>query len=136
VNTGELASRIDDLYRRAVEHPEQIDDPALIEWTESTREIAGHDRNQAKVVRRAIRTARKLARYWSERDPSTLPDWRNGVDEALGSQGWQAQLDTLRFSLEQRPDPELFERVKERHRLVHFTEWMEGVSYEEWLEGR
>ena len=38
--------------------------------------------------------------------------------------------------LDKAPDPEVFDLVKERHRIVHFTEWMEGVSYEEWLEGR
>jgi hypothetical protein len=136
VSPDSLASGIDDLYRRAVEHPTEVDETVLIEWAETAAETSGHDRDQAKVVRRAIRTARKLVRYWTEHDPSVLPDWHNGVDEALGSQGWRAQLDTLRFSLEKTPDPEVFDLVKERHRIVHFTEWMEGVGYEEWLEGR
>jgi hypothetical protein len=87
-------------------------------------------------MRRAIRTARKLAKYWTEHDPDRLPDWRNGVDEALGGQGWQAQLDIMRAALESGPDSELFAQVRQRHRAVHFSEWMEGVSYEEWLESR
>ena len=136
MSTASFAVGIDDLYRRAVEHPEEIDEPLLTEWAGSAAETTRHDRDQAKVVRRAIRTARKLARYWIEHDPSALPDWRNGVDEALGGRGWQAQLDTLRFSLDQTPDPEVFELIKERHRVVHFNEWMEGVTYEEWLESR
>ena len=131
-----ISAAIDDLYRRAVEHPRDVDEPLLSEWAESAAEATGHDRDQAKVVRRAIRTARKLARYWIEHDPSALPDWRNGVDETLGGRGWQAQLDTLRFSLDQTPGPELFELVKKQHRVVHFGEWMEGVGYEEWLESR
>ena len=136
MNAASIAADIDDLYRRAVEDASQVDEPLLIEWAEMVTEAVGLDRDQAKVVRRAIRTARKLARYWTEHDPSALPNWRNGVDEALGGRGWQAQLDTLRFSLERSPDPELFELVKTRHRLVHFTEWMEGVSYEEWRRSR
>ncbi len=136
MNAASIAAGIDDLYRRAVERPAEVDEPLLIEWAETTSEMAGADRDQAKVVRRAIRTAKKLARYWTEHDPSALPDWRNGVDEALGGKGWQAQLDTLRFALEKAPDPELFELVKQRHHVVHFSEWMEGVAYEEWLEAR
>ncbi len=31
---------------------------------------------------------------------------------------------------------EVFAAMKERHRAVHFTEWMEGMSYEEWLAER
>ena len=34
------------------------------------------------------------------------------------------------------PDPETFEAVRDRHRQVHFTEWMEGVTYEEWSSER
>jgi hypothetical protein len=30
----------------------------------------------------------------------------------------------------------LFTAMKERHRAVHFNEWMEGVTYEGWLAGR
>ena len=108
----------------------------LAEWAETVAESTGNDREQAKVVRRAIRTARKLARYWAEHDAATLPDWRNGVDEALGGRGWQAQLDSLRIALEQAPDPDLFDLVKTHHRIVHFSEWMEDVNFEEWLEGR
>ena len=136
MNAASIAAGIDDLYRRAVESPAEVGETMLMEWAETTTNETGSDRDQAKVVRRVIRTARKLARYWSEHDSSVLPNWRNGVDEALGGTGRQAQLDTLRFALEQAPNRELFDLVRERHRQVHFTEWMEGVDYEEWVEGR
>lgn len=126
---------LDDLYRRAIEDPEAIDDPLLIEWMERAGEAVRGDREQAKVLRKAVRTARKLARYWGERGPAALPDWRNGVDEALGGRGWQSQLDLVMNELAERPDPELFEAAKGLHRTVTFTEWMEGVSYDEWLAG-
>jgi len=136
VNGASLAKSIDNLYRRAVEHPGDIDEPVLIEWVESVAESAYAERETAKVIRRTVRTARKLARYWAKGSPGNLPDWRNGIDEALGGQGWVAQLDALMLGLEHRPDPALFDLVKERHRMVHFTEWMEGVSYGEWLRSR
>ena len=126
---------LDDLYRRAVEDPDAVDDPLLVEWMEEAGEAVHGDREQAKVLRKAVRTARKLARYWVERGPAELPDWRNGVDEALGGRGWQSQLDLVMNELAARPDSELFETAKYLHRSVTFTEWMEGISYDEWLAG-
>lgn len=127
---------VDDLYRRAVEDPDAIDDPLLVEWMEQAAEAIRGDREQAKVLRKAVRTARKLARYWSEHDAGVLPDWRNGVDEALGGRGWQCQLDLVMNALGDAPDPDLFEAAKQWQRAVLFIEWMEGVDYEEWLAGR
>lgn len=126
--------QVDDLYRRAIESPSSIDDPVLEEWMGQAAEAVHGDREQAKVLRKAVRTARKLARYWSEHDADALPDWRNGVDEALGGRGWQCQLDLVMNALESDPDSELFEAAKHWHRAATFTEWMEGVEYEEWMQ--
>lgn len=132
----DAVNRIDDLYRQAVVEPGDVSELRLAGWIEEAGEGVGRNREQAKALRRAVRTARKLAAYWRDRDPSSLPDWRNGVDEALGGRGWQAQLDLLQAALQARPDAEVFAAVRDRHRAVHFAEWMEGVSYEEWLEAR
>lgn len=126
---------LDDLYRGAVEEPGAIDDPLLGEWMEQASEAVRGDREQAKALRKAVRTARKLARYWGERESAELPDWRNGVDEALGGRGWQSHLDLVMNELAESPDPELFDAAKQLHRSVTFAEWMEGISYEEWLAG-
>ncbi len=136
MNTLFVVSLVDDLYRRAVDSPQDIDESLLIEWMEQASDATGFDRQQAKVLRKVTRIARKLAAYWQEHDGSGLPDWRNGVDEMLGGRGWQCQLDILTNGLEAAPDEELFDAAKERHRAAHFTEWMEGVSYEEWFAGR
>jgi hypothetical protein len=124
---------VDDLYRRAIQDPAGIDDRRLAEWMEQAGETVARDRRQARSLRAAVRTARKLARYWSQRDAATLPDWRNGVDEALGGRGWQVQLDLVTNELDEAPSPDLFEEAKRLHRSVHFTAWMEGVAYEDWL---
>ena len=58
------------------------------------------------------------------------------MDAALGAFGWEPQLDLVRWALDASPDPMTFDEVKTRFRAVHFTPWMEGVSYEEWLAGR
>jgi hypothetical protein len=131
-----LVHHIDRLYERAVVDAAVVDDGFLADWSETAFESIGGDKELAKAIRRAIRTGRKLARYWAERDPAGLPDWRNGVDEALGGLGWQAQFDLLLAALNRDPDPMVFEEVKARHRSVHFTEWMEDVTFEEWLSDR
>ncbi|HAX81283.1 MAG TPA: hypothetical protein DCY40_01790 [Actinobacteria bacterium] len=126
---------VDALYRRAVETAAEIDDSSLAEWMEEAFAAVGHDRDQAKALRAAIRFARKLATRYAS-GASHLPDWRNGVDEALGSRGWEPQLDLVRHALATSPSAELFEAMKARHRAVHFNEWMEGVAYEAWRAPR
>lgn len=134
----EAAAAVDDLFRRAVESPEEIDDPALVEWLADASESLGSvvPKEDARVLRLAVRLARKLAAYWSERRGSSLPDWRNGVDEALGSRGWEVQLDLVMNALREEPDPGLFEEAKTRFRAARFGEWMEGVAYDEWAVDR
>ena len=132
----EAAAAVDDLYRRAVEAPAEIDDAVLLEWLGEASELLGPvvPKEDGKVLRKVVRSARKLAAYWSETDRS-LPDWRNGVDEALGARAWEAQLDLVMNGLSRHPDPTLFDEAKTRFRAARFEEWMEGVEYEEWLAG-
>lgn len=133
----QAAAAVDDLYRRSVESPEVIDDAALLDWLGEVSDLLGPvvPKEDGKVLRRVVRTARKLAAYWSERDRS-LPDWRNGVDEALGARAWEAQLALVMNALRRQPDPGLFEEAKSRFRAARFEEWMEAVSYEEWVAGQ
>lgn len=132
----EAAAAIDDLFRRAVESPADIHEATLTEWMAEAAEALGPpgDKEGARTLRRAARLARKLAAYWQQGDPRSLPDWRNGVDEALGSRGWEPQLDLVKSALEAEPDPALFAEVGNRYRAVHFQPWMEGITFEEWLE--
>ena len=129
-----LADSIDDLYRRAVLVPGEIDDHGLAAWLDEVAFGGRIDKAAARALRKAARNAARLARYWTERDPAGLPDWRNGVDEVLGASGWRPQLDLATAALEAEPSPEAFQEVKRRFRAVHFAEWMEGVSFEEWYE--
>lgn len=129
------AALVDELYRDAVNSPESIDDAFLAEWMEQALEAVAHDRVLSKPLRAAVRHARRLATRLGS-GSRTFPDWRNGVDEVLATRGWEPQLDLVRLALDRSADPELFAAVKERHRAVHFSEWMEGVEYEEWLGSR
>jgi hypothetical protein len=135
VSALDAVELVDALYRRAIETPGEIDDSSLAEWMEEASAAVSHDRDQAKALRAAVRFARKLATRFGSRE-SHLPDWSNGVDEVLGSRGWEPQLDLVRHALTSAPAAELFAAMKERHRAVHFNEWMEGVAYEKWLAER
>ena len=135
-----LIEAVDGIYRRAVESGAELDDAELGRWVE---EITLHlDPRATKAalsaLRKAARNARRLARYWSSgsNDPTRLPDWRNGVDEVLGGAGWRPHLALATDDLELHPSPEAFAEVKRWFRTVHFTEWMEDVSFEAWLESR
>jgi len=135
VSALDAVELVDALYRRAVETAAEIDDSSLAEWMEEAFAAVGHDREQAKALRAAIRFTRKLAARFAE-GAAPLPDWRNGVDEVLGSRGWEPQLDLVRHALAKSPSAELFAAMKVRHRAVHFSEWMDGVEYAEWRSER
>ena len=96
------------------------------------------DRRVAGEARRVARLARRLAGFWS--DPERIGrrpgDWRSGVDEALGSRGWQPTLDVIRIGLETDPSPELFDEMQFRFSMVHFRPWLEGIDYESYLASR
>lgn len=134
----EAAAAVDDIYRRAVESPGDIDDTALVEWLAEASHALGSvvPKEDARVLRRVVRTTRKLAAYWTERGSAALPEWRNGVDEALGARGWEAQLELVMNALDRTPDAALYEEAKARFRTARFQEWMEGVAYEEWLHAQ
>jgi hypothetical protein len=90
------------------------------------------DRRVAREVRRGVRSARKLQRFCAEERSITGEGWRSVVDEALGSTAWSPGLELARLGLEADPGEEVFEEVKARFRVVHFSPWMEGVDFAEW----
>ena len=133
-----LVESIDALYELAVSEPSSIDDAELARWLEDVAfGLEGRiEKTTARALRKAARNARRLARYWSDgdHDSGRLPDWRNGVDEVLGGAGWRPHLDLARAELAASPTATAFDEVKHWFRAVHFTEWMDGVTFEEWLE--
>lgn len=93
------------------------------------------DRETGRELRRVMRSAQKLRRFW-EAPPETVPpdhgDFRTRVDIALGVAAWRPLLEIARHGLEVAPDPELFDDAKERFRVVTGDRWMEETSFEEW----
>jgi len=131
---------MDALFERVAATPSACGDELLAAWLQDTLAALEPpvDKALAREVRRAARLAGRLARYWA--DPARVPglpaDWRQAVDAALGSTGWEPSLEVARLGLEQEPSPALFEEMRRRWPQVHFAPWMEGVTYQEWLAER
>ena len=135
-----VVAAMDALYERAAADPSAGGVEQLAVWLE---EVLGAlappvDKELARQVRRAARLAGRLARYWADpaRAGQRPDDWRQAVDAALGSRGWEPSLEVARRGLEADPSPALFDEVRRRWPQVHFAPWLEGVGYEEWLGSR
>lgn len=129
-----LVAAIDRLYQAVVAEPDRWHDRELAAWAADLHDDAGLlPREWAREVRRAVRLAVKLGKHRREAGGPPPADWRGAVDAALGGRGWAPSLQIARLGLAAAPSPELFDLVRERFRVAHFTQWMEGVTYGEWL---
>lgn len=131
-----LAVAIDDLYRDVVLDPDRWGDDAYAEWLESTTiDADGIDRTAARSLRRAVRIAIKLQRFWSSPDADihrTETSWEARVDVAVGVPAWRPGLELAERDFEMNPSEEGFEEVRRRFRIVNGASWLEGVDYEQW----
>ncbi len=133
-----LLAEFDGLYQAVASDPGSWDDSAFASWVDDVQHAHPQvaDRAVAREVRRLLRQAAKLARYWTVPGVAAPPNWRSAVDGALGGPGWAPSLAIAQLGLERRPDPELFDEVKARFRVVKFQPWLEGVDYAAWLASR
>jgi hypothetical protein len=98
---------------------------------------ASIDRSAARSLRRAVRIATKLQRFWSSQVADRYraeESWEARVDLAVGIPAWRPALELAEQGLEAAPSPEGFEDVRRRFRIVNGTPWMEGLEYEAWLD--
>lgn len=132
-----LLQSLDRLFEQAVLDPDACDDATIATMAEDVLNSLAEapPREVVRAFNSGLRRARRLRSYWSASD-GELSDWRTGVDEALGTQGWQPGLDLAKAALEASPEPELFEEVKDRYRRVHFQPWADGESYDQWLSSQ
>jgi hypothetical protein len=131
-----LLHRVEELYRSVVSEPEAWSDTALADWAADLAGGSPMPKPVAKAVRQSLRAAQKMQAFWIDAaaTDTTPDDWRGRVDRVLGPRAWRPTLDVARIGLADAPSPELFEEVRGRFRVVHSDRWMEGVTFEEWLE--
>ena len=130
-----LAAAVDDLYRDVVMEPDRWNESAFGEWLEVVAASGESiDRDSAKQLRRAVRNAVKLQRFWSGADTHSRAEssWRARVDIAVGVPAWRPALELAMSELYEDPSEERFEDVRGRFRVVHGTTWLEGMSYGAW----
>ena len=132
-----LATAVDDLYRNVVFDPDRWGDETYAEWMANlTIDGGGIDRDAARSVRRAVRIAAKLQRFWSSADADRFKNeasWESRVDLAVGIPAWRPGLELAEHELAVAPSHRSFEEVQRRFRLVNGTGWMEGVGFEDWI---
>ena len=133
-----LAAAVDDLYRDVVMNPDRWGDEAYGEWMANlTVDSSSIDRLSARSLRRAVRIATKLQRFWGSVDAERYrgeESWEARVDLAVGIPAWRPALELAEQELGATPSPEGFEEVRRRFRAVNGTTWMEGVDYDTWVE--
>ena len=129
-----LVGEIELLYETVVMRPVGWNDQMLVDWADGISATADLDRELSKHLRRIARVAEKLQRFWIEdprRDDQTL-DWRSRVDLSLGVRAWRPLLDMAMYELERRPSADDFDDVASLFRVVHGTEWLDGMSFDDW----
>jgi hypothetical protein len=132
-----LLVEIDVLYEGCVTNPQRWHDQAFADWAEGVSASYDLDRVSARLIRRALTMARKLATFWLDHaDVGGTEDWRSRVDRALGPRAWRPQLDLAEHLLATDPDPDVFAVVADLFPVVRNQPYLDGIGYEAWLEGR
>jgi hypothetical protein len=130
-----LLTEIDRLYEGCVMEPEQWHDQAIADWAEAigNDELDG---TSARLVRRVLGVARRLVGFWDRASQPAPDDWRSRVDVALGAKAWRPQLELAEHLLETSSDEETFDVVAALFPLVRNQPFLDGIAYDDWLEGR
>lgn len=131
---GVLAD-VDGLFESAVMSPNDLTEQVISDWFDGIASTNDLDKQTAKLLRRLVRTAQKLALFWvsDQRAAGRELDWRTRVDIAMGPRAWRPVLDLGQHLLEVEPSEDMFDRVSDLFRVVNGDTWLEGMSYDAWL---
>jgi len=130
-----LLDAVDALYSGVVTEPGSWNDRRFEDWSEAIGESSELDKTSVKYVRRVMTSARKLRAFWLDRPVDDETDWQSRVDIALGNRAWRPVLDLSTHLLDVYPSAEVFERASFLFRSVNHEEFLDGVSYDEWMGG-
>ncbi len=131
-----LLTSIDQLYEGCVTEPGRWSEQAFQDWAEGVASAEGMDRTTSRLVRRSLKAGQKLASFWSSHTGSAPSDWRSRVDMALGARAWRPQLELAEYLLDRDRSEDVFDSVASLFPVVHHQPYLDGVTFEEWLELR
>lgn len=131
-----LLGEVDTLFESAVTSPEDLTEQMISDWFEGIAVTTDLDKHTAKLLRRLVRTAQKLAAFWGSDSRADNPDldWRTRVDIAMGPRAWRPVLDLSQHLLELEPTEEVYDSVSSLFRVVYGEKWLEGMSFDEWMQ--
>ena len=130
-----LLDAVDTLYAGVVSEPDAWNEQKFVDWSDGFADSTELDRVAAKYIRRVMSAGRKLQVFWSARLVDETIDWQSRVDLALGNRAWRPVLDLATHLLSTQPSHEAFARASLLFRMVNHELFLDGVSYEEWIEG-
>lgn len=133
-----ILDEVDQLYELAVTSPSSLNDQKIHDWSDGVTGGYEIDRIDAKLIRRCVTVARKLAVFWSARDAGRddPAEWHSRVDLALGVKAWRPQLELAQHLLETSPDDATYRKAGQLFRIVNHEPFLDGMSYEAWCEAR
>jgi len=131
-----LLRDVDALYESAVMDPDAMSQQAITDWFEAVAATTDVDKQTAKLLRRLVRTAQKLATFWAAdgRSGDLSLEWRTRVDIAMGPRAWRPVLDLSQHLLEVDPSEEIYASVADLFRVVNGETWVEGLTYDAWMD--
>ena len=131
-----ILDEVDQLYELAVTSPSSLNDQKIHDWSEGVTGGYEIDRIEAKLIRRCVNVARKLAVFWLARDGGRDDpvEWHSRVDLALGIRAWRPQLELAQHLLEKSLDDVTFNKAAQLFRIVNHEPFLDGMSYEAWRE--
>lgn len=128
-----LVVAVESMYQGVVTDPLKWNEQAFIDWSESLNWDGGADKVAAKHVRRAMRVAQALQRFWLDASDRGDLAWTSKVDLALGPRAWRPVLDLAQNHLLSDPSAESFGEVSRLFRLVNNESFLDGIEYSDWL---
>lgn len=131
-----LVTEVEGLYRAVVTNPADWPPESVAEWAATIGNDTFVSRAEAKELRRIVRISQRLRDFWltDDRRADASITWRSRVDIAMGPRAWRPVLVLAMEELAATRSFESFGRVCELFAVVNNAPFMDGASFETWLE--
>lgn len=123
---------VESLYEAVVTDPVIWNEQMFVDWTNTVASDGALSKVEARCIRRALRMAQRLQRFWFEAQDQPDIGWESRVDVALGPKAWRPVLDLAEIRLLELPTEESFTDVVRLFPLVNNEEYLDGIDYDEW----
>jgi len=123
---------VESLYEAVVTDPARWNEQMFVDWTDGLDSDGSLSKVEAKLIRRALRVAQRLAVFWLEAHDRPDLGWESKVDLALGPKAWRPVLDLAEAQLDRTRSEESFQDVSRLFPLVNRESFLDGIDFDEW----